>query len=229
MFTKTYKNKLINLPIIIGIFIFSILLMNVITMNNPNVFVADDNALQWEPIIKTSFDELFKTGHLPYIDFYQYKKMNLLDVGYYSLLNPFMLLSYIINKFLLLDSYKIIGVYIYLLFALGNCTMYVLLRKLNIKVSNSLLSVLAYSSVSYFIDWGFYYFSFNNYFFIPLLLLIIVSFQDSKLQYIAPGITLAFSLLLGHVQYTCFYYIIFGIIYFYLALKNNSRYFILLL
>lgn len=229
MFTKTYKNKLINLPIIIGIFIFSILLMNVITMNNPNVFVADDNALQWEPIIKTSFDELFKTGHLPYINFYQYKKMNLLDVGYYSLLNPFMLLSYIINKFLLLDSYKIIGVYIYLLFALGNCTMYVLLRKLNIKVLNSLLSVLAYSSVSYFIDWGFYYFSFNNYFFIPLLLLIIVSFQGSKLQYIAPGITLAFSLLLGHVQYTCFYYIIFGIIYFYLALKNNSRYFILLL
>lgn len=214
-----------NYVIMIFIFLCSVLLMGMITENHPDVFVVDDNAMQWEPVIKKSFDYMFSRNEVPYVDFYQYKKMNLLGAGYYALLNPFMLLAYMINRYLFSSSCRILGIYMILLFSLGNVVMYAFLKKLDVHTGNALLMVFAYSSVSYFVDWGFYYFSFNNYFFIPFLLLAVISTVGHRVQYLVPGICLSFGLYLGHVQYACFYYMVYGLIMLFLAFKNHIRYF----
>lgn len=83
------------------IIVFSLAILSLITLANPNVFLVDDNILQWEPIINKSFENLFSEGYIPYIDFYQYKMFNILDSGYYSVNNPIMLMSYVIGRFIL--------------------------------------------------------------------------------------------------------------------------------
>ena len=74
----------------IVIFVCSLILMGIVTRNNPDVFVVDDNAIQWEPLIEKSYDYMFEHHKVPYVDFYQYKKIDLLSAGYYALLNPLM-------------------------------------------------------------------------------------------------------------------------------------------
>lgn len=209
---------------VVLIIVFSLVTLSIITFGNPNVFLVDDNILQWEPIINKSFDNLFSEGYIPYIDFYQYKMFNVLDCGYYSLNNPIMLIAYILGRFIFESRLGSICIYIYIMFVLGNVVMYLLLRRLNISKLNTCIAVLIYSSVSNFILYGFYYFTFNNYFFIPFLLLVILSFDKSKFSYFATGICLAFSLLLGHIQYTFYYYMVYGIVMFVIAFAYNRRY-----
>ncbi|MDR3598281.1 hypothetical protein [Clostridium sp.] len=211
------------------IIVFSIAILSLITFANPNVFLVDDNILQWEPIINRSFENLFSKGYIPYIDLYQYKMFNILDPGYYSLNNPIMLISYVLRRFVFSSHVGSISIYIYIMFMLGNAVMYLLLRRLNISKINACIVVLAYSSVSHFILYGFYYFTFNNYFFIPFLLLVILSFDKNKFGYFATGICLAFSLLLGHIQYTFYYYMVYAIIMLFLAFIYNRRYLIIML
>ncbi|RII36120.1 hypothetical protein D2A34_01735 [Clostridium chromiireducens] len=211
------------------IIILSIVILSIITFANPNVFLVDDNILQWEPIINKSFENLFSKGYIPFIDFYQYKMFNILDPGYYSLNNPIMLISYVLRRFIFSSHIGSISIYIYIMFMLGNSVMYLLLRRLNISKINTCIAVLVYSSVSHFIHYGFYYFTFNNYFFIPFLILVISSFNKNKLSYFATGICLAFSLLLGHIQYTFYYYMVYAIIMIFMAFTYNRRYIIIML
>lgn len=209
---------------VVLIIIFSLAILSIITFGNHNVFLVDDNILQWEPIINKSFDNLFSEGYIPYIDFYQYKMFNILDCGYYSLNNPIMLIAYILRRFIFESRLGSISIYIYIMFVLGNAVMYLLLRRLNISKLNTCITVLIYSSVSNFILYGFYYFTFNNYFFMPFLLLVILRFDKSKFVFFTTGICLAFSLLLGHIQYTFYYYMVYGIVMLVIAFAYNRRY-----
>ncbi len=211
------------------IIVFSLTILSLITLANPNVFLVDDNILQWEPIINKSFENLFSEGYIPYIDFYQYKMFNILDSGYYSVNNPIMLMSYVIGRFIFASRIGTICIYIYIMFIIGNGIMYLLVRRLGVSKANACISVLAYSSVSHFILYGFYYFTFNNYFFIPFLLLVILSFDKNKFEYFTTGICLAFSLLLGHIQYTLYYYMVYAIIMAFMAFAYNRRYIVFMI
>ena len=78
------------------IFCCSIILLLVLVDFNPNCFLADDTITQQEPVTNMMLERFFSTGKMPYINFYAYKKANILSEGLYGLYNPFVLLSFLI-------------------------------------------------------------------------------------------------------------------------------------
>lgn len=210
---------------VLCIFVSSIILLLLLTNLNPNIFYSDDNAIQWEPIMKGCFDRFFKTGEMPYIDFYQYKKMDVLGVGYYSINNPLMFVAYLVSKYIFDYKIYVTCVYTFIMFALGNASMYLLLMQVTLDREVALISVLMYTSFTSFMVWGFYYFTFSTYFFIPFFLLILFKSNNLIIENFSAGIVLAFSLLLGQVQYTFYYYMLYGIIMIIMFLKRGNKYF----
>lgn len=73
------------------IFVISILLLLILVGFRPNTFQADDTITQQEPVTNMMLEKFFTTGKMPYIDFYAYKKANILSEGLYGLYNPLLL------------------------------------------------------------------------------------------------------------------------------------------
>lgn len=183
-----------------------------VTRGNLNLFTADDNMKQWEPIIRAAYDYLFQTGEVAYIDFYQYNKLNIFDVGYYGLNNPLMFLAYSITYYIFNFAFDVIPTYIVVTVILGNIFTYLLLRKFNLPAIGAFTATLVYTSCPIFYLFANYYYSFNNYFFIPIFLYVLYSSYGKKVEYFLPGICLAFGISLGHAQYLAYYYMLYGII-----------------
>ena len=58
----------------------------------------------------------------------------------------------------------------------------------------------------------YWYYVYNNYLMIPLLLLTFLKGRGEKWKFCACGILLAFEILLGNVQYTCYHYMLYVVI-----------------
>lgn len=197
---------------IIGLFVFSVLVFALILGSNRDVFSADDNGMQWAPVIRTAFDSIFSGNGIPYWNFYQYKGIDIFSAGYYGLTNPFMYISYMISRFVFQKSIDVLAIYIWLLYWLGLCFMYLLLRDMKIQRPTIAISLLAYGTVLFFFLYSFYYFEFNCFLMVPLLAWAMLKTHNTKMEWFVPGILLAFGLLLGHVQYACFFAMVYCII-----------------
>ena len=209
MICREFWKKVIACSVII---VLSQLFFCLLNYSNINAALADDNMFQWEPIIKKSFDKCFAGNMIPFYDFYQYKGLDIFSTGYYGQLNPFMYMAYYISVYIFSYRVKILVIYIMLLYCLGNMSLYLLLTELKVSEKVKILSVFSYASSSFFFIYEFYYFTFNNYFFIPAFILVVLKCKKSILEWVAPGILLAASLLLGHVQYSVYYVMIYCII-----------------
>lgn len=97
------------------------------------------------------------------------------------------------------------------MYMLGNLMMYKILRTLNLKRSTIIIAMLTYSTSVIFFLFSFYYFTFNNYFFMPFLMWTFIQTNSKRIRYFIPGIVLAFSLLMGHVQFSCYYVMVYCI------------------
>lgn len=217
-----YKNIIMVLAVILA----SILFLGVSSAFVQYPFELDDNRNQWLPILDKSFEQLFSTGRIPAVDFYQMKGLNILDSGYYSLLNPIMLVSYILRYSILehvgLDT---ISLYIYMVFTLGNVCIFTLVRCLTKNTWSSILAVVLSSCACCFIHYGYWYYVYNNYLMIPLIIWTIILAENTRLGYFLTGFVLAFDILLGNVQYTVYHYIFYGIVMLVFALLANKKYF----
>ncbi len=200
----------------------SVLLFLLYTYSNINSAYADDNILEWGPVIRKCFDSIFAGNGIPYYDFYNYKGLDIFSSGYYGQLNPFMYLSYLISRFLFGYYVNILTVYIIMMYVLGNLVMYRLLSDMGVSDTVKLLSLGAYSSSLIFFEYLYYYFTFNNYFFIPLFVLVISLSKNHCTKWFAPGIILAGSLLLGHIQYSCYYIMVYCIFQVVFAVQDKS-------
>lgn len=205
-----------------GIFLFSVLFFMLLLAGHKNVFYADDNAIQWGPIIRPAFDSIFAGHGIPYWDFYQYKGLDIFSSGYYGLTNPFMYISYMISRFLFHFSVDILCVYEWLLYWLGLSCMYLVLCDLKLRRSTVAVSLLAYATPLIFFLYSFYYFEFNCYFMMPLLIWTLFRVHKKKTEWFIPGLLLGFSMFLGHVQYTCYFVMVFCIILTVLAVSEKS-------
>lgn len=205
------KNKTRNLIPVLVIVLYSILFFAVILSKNRSSLYVDDNILQWGPVINKAFDNIFSGKGIPYWNFYQYKGINIFSSGYYGLLNPFMYVSYAISHYLLNGFLETLIVYEIIMYMLGNLMMYKILRLLNLKRSTIIIAMLTYSTSVIFFLFSFYYFTFNNYFFMPFLMWTFIQTNSKRTRYFIPGIVLAFSLLIGHVQFSCYYVIVYCI------------------
>ena len=205
------KNKTRNLIPVLVIVLYSILFFTVILSKNRSSLYVDDNILQWGPVINKAFDNIFSGKGIPYWNFYQYKGINIFSSGYYGLLNPFMYVSYAISHYLLNGFLETLIVYEIIMYMLGNLMMYKILKLLNLKRSTIIIAILTYSTSIIFFLHSFYYFTFNNYFFMPFLMWTFIQTNSKRTRYFIPGIVLAFSLLMGHVQFSCYYVMVYCI------------------
>lgn len=205
------KNKTRNLIPVLVIVLYSILFFAIILSKNRSSLYVDDNILQWGPVINKAFDNIFSGKGIPYWNFYQYKGINIFSSGYYGLLNPFMYVSYAISHYLMNGFLETLIVYEIIMYILGNLMMYKILRTLNLKRSTIIIAMLTYSTSVIFFLFSFYYFTFNNYFFMPFLMWTFIQTNSKRTRYFIPGIALAFSLLMGHVQFSCYYVMVYCI------------------
>lgn len=205
------KNKTKNMIPVLVIVLYSILFFAIILSKNRSSLYVDDNILQWGPVINKAFDNIFSGKGIPYWNFYQYKGINIFSSGYYGLLNPFMYVSYAISHYLMNGFLETLIVYEIIMYILGNLMMYKILRTLNLKRSTIIIAMLTYSTSVIFFLFSFYYFTFNNYFFMPFLMWIFIQTNSKRTRYFIPGIVLAFSLLMGHVQFSCYYVMVYCI------------------
>ena len=205
------KNKTKNMIPVLVIVLYSILFFAIILSKNRSSLYVDDNILQWGPVINKAFDNIFSGNGIPYWNFYQYKGINIFSSGYYGLLNPFMYVSYAISHYLVNGFLETLIVYEIIMYILGNLMMYKILRTLNLKRSTIIIAMLTYSTSVIFFLFSFYYFTFNNYFFMPFLMWTFIQTNSKRTRYFIPGIALAFSLLMGHVQFSCYYVMVYCI------------------
>jgi len=197
----------------VGIFLYSVVFFSILLARSTDIFYADDNAMQWGPIVRSAFDSIFAGKGIPYVDLFQYKGLEIFSSGYYGLTNIFMYISYMISRFILSYSVDTLVVYEWLLYWLGLWCMYLILHSLKIRTSLTLTALFAYSTLIIFFIYGFYYFIFNCYLMVPLLVYVLMKIKSTRFEWFVPGILLAFSLTLGHVQYACFIVMMFCIIF----------------
>lgn len=192
---------------LLGVFGGSVILLLILTGFHPNVFCADDAILQQEPVINSAMNEFLSTGKMPYIDFYNNKGGFAFAEGIYGLYNPFMIISFVIAKYIFRMRIGALTAHIFLMTGLGSVCFFYLMQKLKISLKSNLLCIIACMGTASFAYYSYYYFIFNCYFFIPFLLLIMIeSKKREKAFYIMPGIALAFSMLMGHTQYTVYFF-----------------------
>ncbi|MDE6318489.1 MAG: hypothetical protein K2M22_02010, partial [Lachnospiraceae bacterium] len=206
----------------------SVMYVALLAGGNPEAFLIDDNRTQWYPVMERAYEDFWTTGRIYCYDFYQMKGMSVAEQGYYGVMNPFILLSYTAAK-LLPGKIDTITFYIGLMVVLGNLFLYLTCRRLGCKEVPALLMTLTYSTMGCF--WAFYvwYYVFNNYFLVPLLVYVFLcGTQKGRLSYCACGIVLAMDLWMGNVQYTFYHYMLFGILCLTMMILKNKRYFMIL-
>ncbi len=207
---------------ITGIILYSILIFVILLAGNKDVFYADDNITQWGPVIQSGFDQIFDGNGIPYWDFYQYKGLDIFSSGYYGTLNPFMYISHFISRCIFSGNITTITAYIWLMYCLGNIALYNVLKDFSLKKGVIITALLTYSISPIFFEYTFYYFTFNNYFFIPFLIWVMMNVRGHRTEWFVPGIILAFSLLMGHAQYSCYYVMLYCIIQVVYAVQDRN-------
>ncbi|MBR4656112.1 MAG: hypothetical protein IKO68_05985 [Oscillospiraceae bacterium] len=207
---------------IMAVVAVSILLFQCYTGLDPEALLIDDNRTQWFPVLERAYAELFSTGRLPVYDFFQFKGMSVAEPGYYSIMNPLMLAAYVITHFFTVP-FSTITVYIGLLFILGNVVFFRLCMAFRNRFPFAILLTVGYATVASFFSFGYWYYVFNNYLILPLIIYTIVRTRGTKKACWACGAVLAFSLLLGNIQYTVYHYMVYGIIaLFYMILDGKA-------
>lgn len=215
------KSKPAKIIWFIGIIIYSIIIFYCLLFDNKDAFYVDDNIMQWGPVIRRGFDQIFAGRGIPYWNFYQYKGLDIFSSGYYGFLNPFMYVSYVIGRYVFNYNLETLIIYEWLLYCLGLCFTYILLNDLSLKPGTLIITLFSYSVSIIYFSHAFYYFSFNSYFFVPFLVWIFNRAKCKKYIWYVPGIILAFSLLMGHIQYTCYYIIVYLIIQIVFYIRNK--------
>lgn len=213
---------------LLGTIAVSILFVILFSGGNPEAFLIDDNRTQWYPVMERAYEDLWETGRIYCYDLYQMKGMSIAQQGYYGIMNPFMLLSFGVTR-LLPGNISTITFYIGLMVVLGNMFLYLVLRRLGCGERLSFLMVMTYSTMGCF--WTFYvwYYVFNNYFLIPLLLYTFLRCREGWITNCAFGVILAMDLWMGNVQYTCYHYILFGILCVIMIILKRYQYIRILL
>lgn len=216
-------SKLKNAGIYLAIASVSVILVLAWGGFQRDAFLIDDNRTQWFPVIEKAYEDFFETGTMPFYNFYLEKGLAIGEPGYYSITNPFMMLAYLISHFLPL-GFSTVTVYICLQTMLGNLFFYKLCREIKCSHAVSATATAAYFSCSAFVSHCIWYYVFVNYMFVPLLIWVFLRLQNTRFEYVGCGIVLAFDLLMGNVQYTCYHYIVFCLLCVTLVIFKKIRY-----
>ena len=197
------------------VFGVSVLIMLIQTRFQSHIFLVDDNAVQFHPVIDQVYSSFMRSGRLAFYDFFQMKGMTIGDEGYYCQTNILMFLSWGLTK-CILRSFDCITLYGIICTVMGNWGWNCLFKQMKISLVKRLFVITMGTTVSAFVWFGYWFYAFNSYIVIPFLLLLLyreITTQERR-NYFSAGLLLFFSLTLGNVQYTVYHYMIFGLILF---------------
>lgn len=206
-----------------AVLLLSLLLLWIWTGFEEEAFLIDDNRTQWYPVMEKAYEDVLE-GKIYYYDFYQMKGMSIAEQGYYGIMNPFMLLSYCMAHYTPLRL-STITIYIMMLFLMGNSFFYLLCCRIGCDEKLSILMTLSYSVAGCFSAFYYWYYVYNNYFIVPLLLYLFLVLGEHRIGYFACGIVLAMDLYLGNAQYACYHYMMFCILCMGMIALKKLRYF----
>lgn len=219
--------KRIGLKEIGLVVIFSIIVLFVMTGGNPNIFLIDDNLTQFYPVTQSAFEALINQGKIPTFDFYLQKGMITAAQGRYAQTNILMWIACFFDE--IIPNCNSYSIYTFMAISIGNVFYYILLHELKISrwISSCCIAMLTCSSA--FITFGYWYYIFENYLIIPLLLLTILYAwrePERKVSFWQSGLVLAFSVTLGNIQYGFYHFMLYGLILLILAVLERRFIFI---
>lgn len=205
-----------------AVFMLSVIMVSLLSGFHTDAFLTDDNRTQWYPVIERAYGDFLSTGKMPVYDFFQFKGMPIIEEGYYGITNPLMLIAYLLVSVLPVN-FSCITMYIVLEVAIGNCFFFWLCHSLRSNLVSSGLLTAAYSVMASFYSFSYWYYVFNNYMFIPMLLYVFLKTRKSRTAYFGCGVVLAAEILMGNIQYVFYHYIIFGLMCLtYLIMKKKE-------
>lgn len=218
---KSEKQK--NIFDVVVVIFLSLIVIGIVSKNNWNFGLYDDNQTQWLPIIDKAYQTFFQTGELPTIDFFQMKGMKIYDQGYYGLWNPFMFIAYALRTYVFFFFHtNTITVYIVIMILLGNICSYKILREYGVNRYQSIFlsSILLSSSV--YVALVYWYYIYNVYFILTWLLFRIIRKDETK-SYYEYGAILTLSLFMGNIQYTVYMYLAFMLLMLFLGIQGEKK------
>lgn len=217
------RKKFRGIAQILCIFIAVWLLFYVLGEGNPNLFLYDDNFSQWLPVINSTFDQFVHTGKINYWNYYLMGGINILETGIYSIVNPLMFLAYII--FRLFGFSNTITIYVYLIMSIAMVIYNAIFSRIGIAWKERLCLLVCLSGCTAYYSFGNWYYVFNNILIGALMTGFFLLYDENKkCSYFAAGAILAFSIYLGNVQFTIYWYMIFAIVCFGLFLQKNYHF-----
>lgn len=193
--------KLKNIFAYICVTTFPVFLLLIASKANSNFLLYDDNFTQFLTLIDFGFKNLFQ-GHLPLVDFHQMLGMPIIEQGIYGYTNLIMAISYLIAQIKFLDT-NTITVYIYISFVLGSIFAYLLATVFCSNKFYAVLVTLAYNVVIPYLSSSGWYYVWNNFFVVPLLLyacFLTITYSSKILLGLAVSVCVA----LGNIQYAAY-------------------------
>lgn len=169
----------------------------------PQGYSFSDGIAQFMPVVVLAMRNLLN-GELPLFNFYQFAGVPILEIGYYPVLYPLSLISYLFAKFVLLDESQSWNILILFQMILNGAASYVFLsrftNKWQIKYIAGLCSTLAGMALFQGGEW---FYSLVCFGFIPLILTCILdlSRQCSRKNILKLSVSIISFYLGSNIQY----------------------------
>lgn len=204
------------------IFLISALFILMFSGFESEAYLFDDNRVQWYPVIEKAYEQFFSEGKLPAYNFYLAKGLPIAEPGYYGILNPFMMIAYLIER-LSFGMTNTIAVYIAIMTGLGCVVIHKVCNQLNVSDKISYIAIAGMLSCGAYVSYYIWHYIFNNILFVPLLIWAFLKFKDTKAEFFACGIVLALDIFCGNVQYTFYHYMLYCIMSLVMILSKHKN------
>lgn len=207
-----------------GIIILVLLLIK--ERMEPFFFVQDDNHGQFFPKILLALRMLLN-GEFPFIDNYQHFGVPLFEIGTYGFLNPLMVISFVLAKYLLQNIYTTLDVYSILSIFGGSLFFGYAMRELKVINIAGLAAQVSFSFLGFILVVGrSWYYILGIAFFLPALFYFFVLFIKEKINFwwfLGSSLLRSFFFYSGNIQLFVYAVLIEFVSYVYFALNSNKR------
>ena len=144
-------------------------------------FTQDDTFSQFFPVILQAMRDFFSNGNFPSFNPIQFRGMPTLSVGYYSLANPLLYLSYFIAQFIFRNEFLTMEILAFINFIIGFWGIYLLLKKLKVGFAIMLLAIISFLFSGYnLISGRSWYYMLSAMAFSPFLMLYAYEFDKDE-------------------------------------------------
>jgi len=206
-----------------GFFVVTVLLIKEII--DPFYFTQDDNHAQFLPKILVGLGMLFQ-GEFPFIDNYQHFGSPLFEIGTYAMLDPVMIISYAVCKYILQQPYATLEMYVIVSIFIGAIFLGYAFRMMKVD------SFLSFSAIVCFLLSGYFLITIRSWyyvtgitFYMPALLfffLYAISKGSGWSWFLSAGVIRGVFFYAGNAQYFVYTVLLEAAAYTFVAFKRKQ-------